>query len=100
MDKIKTMFTMQLELNNRTNGTDWMLTGMTKEGKEINWKRCIYMECAELIDSLPWKHWKDIDGEADMNNAIVEIVDIWHFIMSALISENSVNAIHIAKKSL
>ena len=37
------------------------------------------MEVAELIESTPWKHWKNINSDPDMNNIHVELVDIWHF---------------------
>ena len=40
------------------------------------------MECAELIDSFAWKHWKSIDAKTDEQNLRIEVVDIWHFIMS------------------
>ena len=49
--KVKEMFLMQQALNDETNGVGWE-DGYTKNGKLINWKRCIYMECAELIDSF------------------------------------------------
>jgi hypothetical protein len=39
------------------------------------------MEAAEAIDSFNWKHWKNIESEPDLDNAKVELVDIWHFIM-------------------
>ena len=57
--KIKEMFLMQQRLNDETNGLGWE-DGYTKNGKLISWKRCIYMECAELIDSFAWKHWKNM----------------------------------------
>ncbi|MFA7611432.1 MAG: dUTP diphosphatase, partial [Sulfurimonas sp.] len=63
--------------------------GVTKNGKLINWRRCIYMECAEMIDSFTWKHWKNIDQEADWDNLQVEVVDVWHFIMSLAIENYS-----------
>jgi dimeric dUTPase (all-alpha-NTP-PPase superfamily) len=75
------MLKLQQELNDSTNGIGWE-DGMTKNGKVINWKRCTYLECAELIESYPWKHWKNIDAKADYNNIKIEAVDIWHFIMS------------------
>jgi hypothetical protein len=59
--------------------------GATKEGRQISWLRCIYMEAAEAIDSFNWKHWKNIESEPDLDNAKVELVDIWHFIMSEAI---------------
>ena len=82
MQLVETMVAMQLKLNNETNGAGWQIERKTKTGKEINWSRCIYMECAELIDSFPWKHWKNIDAEPDMENVKIEVVDIWHFVMS------------------
>ena len=85
------MFALQQKLNDETNGIGWE-NGYTKNNRMINWKRCIYMECAELIDSFSWKHWKNINNEADWNNVTVEIVDIWHFVMSLLLEEYKTNA--------
>ncbi|BAF70125.1 dUTP diphosphatase [Nitratiruptor sp. SB155-2] len=90
MEKMVEMFTLQNELNNDTNGIQWR-KGMTKQGKPINWKRCIYMETAELIDSFPWKHWKSIDAKPDLENIKIELVDIWHFLMSYLLVHNSLD---------
>lgn len=87
--KLEEMFLLQKELNDSTNGKNWEL-GVNKFGKEINWLRCIHMEVAELIDSTPWKHWKNIAAEPDMNNIHVELVDIWHFLMSYILQETNV----------
>lgn len=84
MDKILLMLRLQASLNEATNGKEW-IKGITKNSKIINWKRCIYMECAEMIDSFSWKHWKNIDKEADWANLQIEVVDVWHFIMSLAI---------------
>ena len=81
MDKVFQMLQLQQQLNDATNGEAWE-NGMTKNGKLIDWKRCAYLECAELIESYPWKHWKNIDAEPDYDNIKIEAVDIWHFIMS------------------
>jgi dimeric dUTPase (all-alpha-NTP-PPase superfamily) len=81
MDKILQMLLLQQELNDATNGEGWE-KGTTKNGKPIDWKRCTYLECAELIESYPWKHWKNIDAQPDYANIKIEAVDIWHFIMS------------------
>lgn len=75
------MLKLQQQLNDATNGEGWE-QGITKNGKVIDWKRCTYLECAELIESYPWKHWKNIDAEPDYANIKIEAVDIWHFIMS------------------
>jgi len=81
MNKILQMLKLQQELNDATNGLDWE-NGTTKNGKVIDWRRCIYLEAAELIESYPWKHWKNIDAQPDYENIKIEIVDIWHFVMS------------------
>ncbi len=81
MNKILQMLELQQKLNDATNGLDWE-KGFTKNGKRIDWRRCIYLEAAELIESYPWKHWKNIDASPDYENIKIEIVDIWHFIMS------------------
>jgi dimeric dUTPase (all-alpha-NTP-PPase superfamily) len=86
MDLIVQMLTLQQQLNDSTNGEGWEY-GMTKNGKRIDWRRCSYLECAELIESYPWKHWKNIDAEPDYENIKIEAVDIWHFIMSQTLSD-------------
>ena len=87
--KLEEMFLLQKKLNDSTNGNNWEL-GVNKFGKEINWLRCIHMEVAELIESTPWKHWKNINSDPDMNNIHVELVDIWHFLMSYILQETNV----------
>ena len=90
MNHIEQMFDLQKNLNNHTNGVMWV-DGITKENRLISWYRCIYMEAAEAIDSFNWKHWKGINTESDWANVKVELVDIWHFIMSELIRIKDVN---------
>jgi len=80
------MLEMQDRLNVATCGPDWR-SGIckktdTSEGRIINWLKCIAMETAEYLDSFNWKHWKDVNSEHDLDNAKVEVVDIWHFMMS------------------
>ena len=89
--KIFLMLQLQNKLNDATNGEKWT-EGMTKNGKKINWRRCIYMECAEMIDSFPWKHWKAIAQEPDWHNHQIEVVDVWHFIMSLAIENYKQNS--------
>ncbi len=84
MEKILLMLQLQNQLNNATNGEEWV-KGITKNNKTINWRRCIYMESAEMIDCFAWKHWKNIEAEPDWDNLKIEIVDVWHFIMSLAI---------------
>lgn len=86
MNKILQMLQLQQQLNDATNGEGWE-NGVTKNGKRIDWKRCAYLECAELIESYPWKHWKNIDAKPDYENIKIETVDIWHFIMSQALQD-------------
>lgn len=84
MNKLLCMLELQQQLNDATNGIGWE-KGITKEGKPINWRRCIYMESAEMIDSFGWKHWKSIAQPTDYANLQIEIVDVWHFVMSLVL---------------
>jgi dimeric dUTPase (all-alpha-NTP-PPase superfamily) len=88
MDKILLMLQLQNQLNDATNGENWT-KGITKNARVINWRRCIYMECAEMIDSFSWKHWKSLQQETDWANLQIEVVDVWHFIISLAIENYS-----------
>jgi dimeric dUTPase (all-alpha-NTP-PPase superfamily) len=90
MDKILLMLQLQNQLNEATNGEEWT-KGITKNARVINWRRCIYMECAEMIDSFSWKHWKSLNQEADWANLQIEVVDVWHFVISLAIEHYSKN---------
>jgi dimeric dUTPase (all-alpha-NTP-PPase superfamily) len=87
--KLEEMFILQKKLNDNTNGPNWEL-GVNKFGKDINWLRCIHMEVSELIESTPWKHWKDIEAKSDLENIHIELVDIWHFLMSYILQETNI----------
>jgi len=88
VNKIVYMFEMQDKLNVATNGPEWK-QGITKDGRKIDWSLCIFMESGELIDSIKsWKHWKDLNAPTDYDNLKMEIVDIWHFLMSYIITTN------------
>ena len=64
--RLEEMLQLQKQLNDETNGLNWEL-GVNKFDKEINWIRCIHMEVSELIDSTPWKHWKNINDKIETN---------------------------------
>lgn len=94
---ILSMLNLQQSLNDETNGIGWE-NGYTKQNKLISWKRCIYMECAELIDSFTWKHWKAINTPTDEQNLRVEVVDIWHFVMSLALQNYYLKGLGDVKK--
>jgi len=99
VSKIEVMLNLQQQLNDNTNGLGWE-NGVTKQGKIIDWRRCIYLEAAELIDSYPWKHWKNIDAKVDYENVKIELVDIWHFVLSEMLRVNKVEAENLTLKEL
>ena len=88
-EKIIEMLKLQDKLNTMTSGDEWR-EWITNKGKVINWRRCMYMEMVEAIDSAPWKHWKAIEGKTDIKNFQIELVDIWHFLLSELLKNLSV----------
>lgn len=88
-NKIIEMLELQAKLNTETNWDNWK-AWITNKWKIVNWRRCIYMELAEAIDSVSWKHWKNIDGWIDYENFKVELIDVWHFLMSELLRYYSI----------
>lgn len=88
-EKIIEMLELQSKLNIDTSWDNWK-DWITNKWKIINWRRCIYMELAEAIDSVSWKHWKNIEWGIDYENFKIELIDIWHFLMSELLIHFSV----------
>ena len=76
-DKVTEMFLAQHELNCKLHPEWW------KQGWDF--RLAIQMEAAEAIEHLGWKWWKH--QEQDLKQAQMELVDIFHFLMSALIVE-------------
>src|SRR5438552_17005688 len=81
-DQLRELFRMQQALNQRIGvQTD----GMSEEEKTkwvLNYCRAMSQELAELTDSVPWKWWAKYQT-FDEQNARVEIVDLFHFLISA-----------------
>lgn len=72
---------MQEELNSRI-GVD--LKNIDQEEKTkwiLNYTRAMQQELAELTDSVPWKWWAKYQ-DFDEQNAKVEVVDLFHFLVS------------------
>jgi len=47
----------------------------------LNYCRAMTQEIAELTDSVPWKWWAKCQ-KFDRQNARVEVVDLFHFLIS------------------
>jgi dimeric dUTPase (all-alpha-NTP-PPase superfamily) len=80
-DQFRELFRMQQALNARIGvHTD----GMSDEEKTkwvLNYCRAMSQELAELTDSVPWKWWARYQ-QFDEQNARVEVVDLFHFLIS------------------
>jgi dimeric dUTPase (all-alpha-NTP-PPase superfamily) len=80
-DKLEEIFKMQEALNARIGV---VTQGMTEEEKvkwTLNYLRAMQQEMAELTDSVPWKWWAKYQ-KFDEQNAKVEVVDLFHFLIS------------------
>lgn len=81
MDKLQRIFEMQEELNARI-GVN--LKGIEEEQQTkwvLNYTRAMQQEICELVDSVPWKWWAKYQS-FDKQNARVEVVDLFHFLVS------------------
>jgi dimeric dUTPase (all-alpha-NTP-PPase superfamily) len=80
-DKLEALFAMQQALNKRI-GVDTSAMSEEEQTKWIlNYTRAMQQEMAELIDSVPWKWWAKYQ-KFDAQNARVEVVDLFHFLIS------------------
>jgi dimeric dUTPase (all-alpha-NTP-PPase superfamily) len=80
-DKFAELFRMQESLNARIGVHT---KGMAEEEQTkwiLNYSRAMGQEMAELIDSVPWKWWAKYQ-KFDAQNARVEVVDLFHFLIS------------------
>jgi dimeric dUTPase (all-alpha-NTP-PPase superfamily) len=80
-DKLEELFRMQESLNARIGVNT---NGMSDEEKTkwlLNYTRAMTQELAELTDSVPWKWWAKYQN-FDAQNAKVEVVDLFHFLIS------------------
>jgi dimeric dUTPase (all-alpha-NTP-PPase superfamily) len=81
-DQLRELFRMQKALNERIGVHT---EGMTDEEKTrwiLNYTRAMSQELAELNDSVPWKWWAKYQ-KFDLQNARVEVVDLFHFLISS-----------------
>ena len=72
---------MQDALNRRIGVTLPPQTDEEKAKWILNYTRAMQQEIAELVDSVPWKWWAKYQ-KFDEQNARVEVVDLFHFLIS------------------
>jgi dimeric dUTPase (all-alpha-NTP-PPase superfamily) len=80
-DRLEQIFTMQAALNRRIGVDTASMDEKTKAEWVLNYTRALQQETAELIDSVPWKWWAKYQ-KFDAQNARVEVVDLFHFLIS------------------
>lgn len=68
------MLTMQNSMNTRVH-EQW-------SRQNFEWYRAIWIECGELIEHYGYKWWKK--QTPDLPQVQLEVIDIWHFGLSAL----------------
>ena len=76
---VKTMLSLQDKMNTKVH-PDWRSQG-------FEWYRAAWIECGELMDHAGYKWWKH--AEPDIEQIRLEVVDIWHFGISALLTETN-----------
>jgi len=80
-DMLEELFKLQGELNKKI-GVDTVNMPEPKQPEWVlNYCRALSQEIAELTDSVPWKWWAKYQTY-DKQNARVEVVDMFHFLIS------------------
>lgn len=73
-----TMLTLQDRMNTKVH-PQWV-------EQNYEWYRAIWIECGELIEHYGYKWWKK--QTPDMEQVRLEVIDIWHFGLSAMFGGN------------
>ena len=81
MDKLENIFELQEVLNRRIGVNMDEMNDEERAKWILNYVRAMQQELAELTDSVPWKWWAKYQ-EFDKHNAKIEVVDLFHFLIS------------------
>ncbi len=103
MDKLEEIFDLQEKLNERIGVSLRDLSPEKKTEWVLNYTRAMQQELSELIDSVPWKWWAKYQ-KFDEQNARVEVVDLFHFLISIAqtlgMSAEDVHRAYLAKNKV
>jgi len=80
-DQVRELFQMQQAHNTRIGVQTESMSDEEKVKWVLNYCRAMSQEIAELTDSVPWKWWAKYQ-KFDQQNARVEVVDLFHFLIS------------------
>lgn len=75
---IATMLELQHRMNQKVH-SDWI-------AQNFEWYRAIWIECGELMEHYGYKWWKK--QTPDVEQVRLEVIDIWHFGLSALFDKD------------
>ena len=102
-DMLEELFEMQAGLNRRIGVDTTAMPESQQPAWILNYCRAMTQEIAELTDSVPWKWWAKYQ-KYDQQNARVEIVDLFHFLISlaqvAGLSAQDVRDLYVKKNEL
>jgi len=82
VETITMMAKLQDQLNAIIN-PNWLTAGN-------DWHRAAWIEAGELADHIGWKWWKK--QEPNWPQAKIEVVDIWHFVLSDYLVRHGIQA--------
>ena len=80
-DQLRELFRRQHALNQRIGVNTDTMSEEEKTKWILNYCRAMSQEISELTDSVPWKWWAKYQ-KFDEQNARVEVVDLFHFLIS------------------
>jgi len=80
-DRLSEIFELQKSLNKRIGVDTDSMNDNERAEWVLNYSRALGQELAELVDSVPWKWWAKYQT-FDKQNAKVEVVDMFHFLIS------------------
>jgi dimeric dUTPase (all-alpha-NTP-PPase superfamily) len=81
-DRLAELFRLQKQLNQRIGVDTDQMPEVERQQWLLNYCRAMSQEIAELTDCVPWKWWAKYQT-FDRQNAGVEVVDLFHFLISA-----------------
>lgn len=77
-EMVNQMLHLQNDMNRKVN-SEWVAA-------QYPYYRAAWIECGELVDHIGWKWWKQ--QELDLEQAQLEMVDIWHFGLSMYVMDH------------
>ena len=102
-DQLRELWRMQKALNERIGVKTDGMNDADKTQWILNYCRAMSQEIAELTDSVPWKWWAKYQ-QFDPQNARVEVVDLFHFLISLAqvlgLSADDVFAAYVKKNAV